>query len=273
MNNFQEKISNIYGNIELGKIIKSGPVSKIYSCNFNNINSIIRIDLPIASELALDRKRELLILNHISAHNISPKILYSDVDNGILIWKYIPGDELQISKNNDLIIQQLGRTLKKLHKIKIPKNSKNNFNDSIIFYKKLLANSCEEKFLKKGFELYEEIYEKDLPTVLSHNDLNKTNLLLSKKIYFLDWEYVSFNSPYYDIASIVASFNLNDHGVTTLLKEYSDDLYKICPKKLNKWVNFTYYLDYIWRKVIVKKENSYNKAMKLHEIEHILQNL
>ena len=36
--------------LEIIKIIKSGPVSEISICNFNDIKSIIRIDYPIAKK-------------------------------------------------------------------------------------------------------------------------------------------------------------------------------------------------------------------------------
>ena len=273
MDNIQKKINKISGDIELYDEIKSGPISKIYSCNFNNSNSIIRFDLPLASKLKLDRKKEITILKKISSLNLSPHILYKNYHEGILIWEYIPGVELSISNNQDFILQDLGQVLKKIHQIKLPKKLIKNFNESLFSYKELLHDLLEEKLIRKGFTLYSEICNQDDPCVFSHNDLNRTNLLFSNKIYFLDWEYASFNSPYFDIASLIASFNLNKEETNILLKGYSGNSFTINLEKLKKWVIFTYYLDYLWRKSIVKLDNSYYKSMKLDKIEHFLLNL
>ena len=273
MDNIQKKVNKISGDIELYDEIKSGPISKIYSCNFNNINSIIRFDLPLASKLKLDRKKEITILKKISSLNLSPHILYKNYHEGILIWEYIPGVELSISNNQDFILQDLGRVLKKIHQIKLPKKLIKNFNESLFSYKELLHDLLEEKLIRKGFTLYSEICNEDDPCVFSHNDLNKTNLLFSNKIYFLDWEYASFNSPYFDIASLIASFNLNKEETNILLEGYSRNSFKINLEKLKKWVIFTYYLDYLWRKSIVQLDNSYHKSMKLDKIEQFLLNL
>ena len=79
MINLQNKINKISGNFKLKNEIKSGPISKIFSCEFNNIKSIVRFDLPLASKLNLNRMKEIMILNEISFLNQSPKILYENI--------------------------------------------------------------------------------------------------------------------------------------------------------------------------------------------------
>ena len=273
MINLQKKINKISGNLKLENEIKSGPISKIFSCEFNNIKAIVRFDLPLASKLNLNRRREVTILNKISFLNQSPKILFENISEGILIWEYILGAQLNVSQNDKVLLTDLSRSLKKIHEIKLPKNIVRNFNESIIFYKTLLIDSPNQKLINKGLNLFEEINDEDAPRVFSHNDLNKTNLLLGSKIYFLDWEYASMNSPYFDIASLAATFNLDNAGINILLEGYSDNFIAINQEKLKKWISFTYYLDYLWRISIVKLDDSYNKTMKLDEFESFLLNL
>ena len=273
MINLQKKINKISGNLKLENEIKSGPISKIFSCEFNNIKAIVRFDLPLASKLNLSRRREVTILNKISLLNQSPKILVENISEGILIWEYIAGAQLNISQNDKVLLTDLSRSLKKIHEIKLPKNIVRNFNESIIFYKTLSIDSPNQKLINKGLNLFEEIYDEDAPRVFSHNDLNKTNLLLGSKIYFLDWEYASMNSPYFDIASLAATFNLDNAGINILLEGYSDNFIAINQEKLKKWISFTYYLDYLWRISIVKLDDSYNETMKLDEFESFLLNL
>ena len=117
MINLQNKINKISGNFKLENEIKSGPISKIFSCEFNNIKSIVRFDLPLASKLNLNRMKEIMILNEISFLNQSPKILFENISEGILIWEYIPGEQLNFSQKDELLLTDLSRSLKKLHKI------------------------------------------------------------------------------------------------------------------------------------------------------------
>ena len=273
MINLQNKINKISGNFKLENEIKSGPISKIFSCEFNNIKSIVRFDLPLASKLNLNRMKEIMILNEISFLNQSPKILFENITEGILIWEYIPGEQLNFSQKDEQLLTDLSRSLKKIHKIKLSKSLVTNFNESIIFYKTLLVNSPNQKLINKSLKLFEEINDEDSQHVFSHNDLNITNLLLGNNIYFLDWEYASMNSPYFDIASLVASFNLDHSEINILVEGYSDNFIAINKEKLKKWVSFTYYLDYLWRISIVKLDASYKQSMKLDEFENFLINL
>ena len=274
MLNIQKKLNSVSENIELKDEIKSGPLSKIFLCNFNNIKSIIRFDLSLVSKLKIDRSNEINILKEISYLNIAPNILYTNLNKGILIWEYIPGAELSINKKNqDIVLNDLGRVLKKIHQIKLPKKIKKEFNQSISFYKNLLSNSLDQKIINKGLRLYDEILDDNLPNVFSHNDLNKSNLLINNKIHFLDWEYASMNHPYFDIASLVVALSLNSEGINNLWQVYSGDSSLVDQNKLNRWINFTYYLDYLWRRSIVELDNSHADSMQLDKLESFLLNL
>ena len=247
MINLQKKINKISGNLKLENEIKAGPISKIFSCEFNNIKAIVRFDLPLASKLNLNRRREITILNKISFLNQSPKILFENISEGILIWEYILGAQLNVTQNDKVLLTDLSRSLKKIHKIKLPKNIVRNFNESIIFYKTLLIDSPNQKLINKGLNLFEEINDEDTPRVFSHNDLNKTNLLIGSKIYFLDWEYSGLNHPCFDIASLVKSFQLNQSQITELANGYKGNKQLFHANTLNQWIEFIYYLEEIWR--------------------------
>ena len=62
--------------LEIIKIIKSGPVSEISICNFNDIKSIIRIDYPSANKIKVDRENEIFILEHLRFLKSTPEILF-----------------------------------------------------------------------------------------------------------------------------------------------------------------------------------------------------
>ena len=91
MQSVLERIKSIPGRFILKEELSSNLITKIYLCSFNNTQSVIRFDLPVASKLAINRQHEVNILDSIKHLDLAPKILYSDTNAGILIWKYISG--------------------------------------------------------------------------------------------------------------------------------------------------------------------------------------
>merc|ERR1711966_523130 len=99
--------------LEIIKTIKSGPVSEISICNFNNIKAILRIDYPCASEINVDRENEIFTLSRIKILGNTPEVLFSDLPHGILIWRYIEGIEFSLDENSSSdFLKKLGNEIK-----------------------------------------------------------------------------------------------------------------------------------------------------------------
>ena len=146
MRSVLERIESVPGNCTLGKEISTSPITKIYLCVFNNIKSIIRFDLEAASHLAFDRLNEVSILQSINHLDLAPEILYSDTEAGILIWRYIVGTEPNFFQNesNQNSLYDLGSSLRSLHCIPTPKNTKDIFSNSMDLYQTLLDGPSEK---------------------------------------------------------------------------------------------------------------------------------
>lgn len=53
-----------------------------------------------------------------------------------------------------------------------------------------------------------------------HNDLVVANIINVPETRFLDWEYACDNDPFFDLATIAAHHDMNEHQVITLLDAY-----------------------------------------------------
>ena len=254
MQSVLERIKSIPGRFILKEELSSNLITKIYLCSFNDTQSVIRFDLPVASKLAINRQHEVNILDSIKHLDLAPKILYSDTNAGILIWKYISGSEpnfiKETSKPNSLF--DLGASLALLHSSPIPKNSIDIFSNSMLLYENLLQSSSEKLVFKRAMALYKELEKDGARKVFSHNDLHQKNLLWNKKYYFLDWEYSGPNHPCFDIASLVKSFELNPHQINELSLGYKTNKNFFHPKALNPWVEFVACLEEIWKIAVIK---------------------
>ena len=254
MKSLLNKIESIPGTFSLKDKLSSSLISDVYECTYKQTKAVIRFDLPAASELAIDRKNEAIVLNNIINLGLSPPLIYSDPSAGIMIWKYITGtkpffDQEQL---NTFSLIDLGRTLACIHSSPIPVNSKNIFKDSMNLYESLLKESQNEMFFRKASDLYNELVDDGVKMVFSHNDLHSGNLIWNSKYYFLDWEFSSSNHPCFDIASLVRSFNLNENQIRFLSKGYqlNDEIFNF--DVLQKWITFIDFLDQIWEIALTK---------------------
>ena len=174
-----EKIKSIPGRCILERELSSSSISNVYLGVFNDIKAVIRVDLSVASKLAIDRQHEVNVLKDISSLDLAPKLLYSDITEGILIWEYISGAKSLVTNKefNTDTLHQLGSCLYSLHSHPIPKNSIDIFSNSMILYQSLLVDSSEKILFNRALNLYYELLQDGKDKVLSHNDLHSANML------------------------------------------------------------------------------------------------
>ena len=172
--------------------------SLVKNQGYCNINYVVKTSsntyLLREFQQDLDRKFEFTVQKKAHAKGLAPNPLLLDLVNNLMITEFSEGEHKFSLKKKEL--RELAITLKKLHKIKIHKKPHNHKKDFKLKHKK--ANATLLK-LKK--------YKKEL--VLCHHDLNPKNILFSKKITLIDWEFAGVNDRYFDLATICVEFKLN----------------------------------------------------------------
>ena len=274
MQNLHNNLDIKNHNLEIIKTIKSGPVSEISICNFDNIKAILRVDYPCARKINVDRENEIFILSQLKILDFSPEVLFSDLSYGILVWRYIEGIEFSLDEDsNKVFLKTLGAELKKIHDIDLPKSKKKYFSNDINFYRNLLNEVPENIILHRGFDLYDKLNNSN-NYVFSHNDLNKTNLLWRDRLFFLDWEYSSFNNPFFDIASISNAYNLSKVDRAILWKAYTNNEYSaLNDTNLREWMLFCHYLEYMWSISLIQNGKIDQNTLNLKKLEKKLKNI
>ena len=267
----EKKIASIDGTIKIISPLKIDLISQIFLCTFNDIKSVIRLDVDLPNWLRNQRASESQILNFLKTKNQNQNILYQDFDEGILIREFHEGNEisnLNLRREENLI--SLGKEIRKIHEIKINHNVINDFENVIESYRDILKNKIKNDwYLIKGFEIFDSLsYENELK-IFSHNDLSPGNILWNKKYFFIDWEYSSMNSQYFDLATIISSYGLDDGEITLLCDGYDKnpqlDMYK-----LKKWAKFTHFLDYIWRICLIETTKYDEKTLNIAALKENL---
>ena len=271
MPTIDKKLASINQKIEIIVPLKIDLVSQIFLCNFNDIKSVIRVDFDLPNWLKEQRASEFKIFNFLKTKTQNQKILYHDLDRGILIREFHEGKEIaysEIKRKENLI--SLGKEIKKVHEIKIDNVAINNFKNLIENYRDILKNKIKNNwYLNQGFKIFDFLSYGKEQIIFSHNDLNPENILFNKKYFFIDWEYASANSPYFDLASIISSYDFNDEEIGYLFDGYNKN-FLLDQEKLKNWVKFTYFLDYIWRQCLIETTKHDEKTLGIMDLERNL---
>lgn len=162
----------------------------------------------------INRNNEKLIINAIKNKG---NFIYFDKKTGNAIKKWSKGKNPTIKEcKSKVFIKKFAKTLEHFQKIKI--NSKITQMDYYCFEK--ITNFFG---LKKQLKKYHEIIDKykNLPLVISHNDLSPKNLIWYKnKITFIDYEWGTLNNKYWDVANFLREIKYPIKNLSKILKEY-----------------------------------------------------
>ena len=240
------------------RLIRNGETSSTYFGYFNNKKSIFKILKKNMDKNLENNFYGQKISNQIVKENLFPKIIYSDHKNSLYVYEYFEGKELQ-TLNKELIIM-IGSKLKKLHSLELDKNL-NSFESQIYLYIQKINQNKNNKILKEGIKLYTKLKNNKFDNVVSHNDLNNSNILFNNhEVRFIDYDYLSINNRFCDLARICSSYKFSKTDIEVFLESYG----LVCNKNnlgiLKNWQLMNLYTDVIWFYFLKESEfNIYNQ--------------
>jgi len=193
---------------------------------------ILRIPHESTNEF-INRESESLNTGIAELLNIAPKNVWQNT-SGISLTEYIEDASIP-NLNDSKKFENVAKTLTTLH------NSKTVFKgtlDNQKIAKRLtqyftLCSTKQQQTLKLEYQKALSLLELQpslckRSAVPSHVDLVLENILLQdEKVWFIDWEYSAMASPFWDIATLCNSANLNEAQsevlLKTVLKNYQPD--------------------------------------------------
>ena len=240
------------------RLIRNGETSSTYFGYFNNKKSIFKILKKNTDENLENNFYSQKISNQIVKENLFPKIIYSDHKNSLYVYEYFEGKELQ-TLNKELIIM-IGSKLKKLHSLDLNKNL-NSFESQIYLYIHNINENKNNKILKEGIKLYTKLKNNKFDNVVSHNDLNNSNILFNNyEVRFIDYDYLSINDRFCDLARICSSYKFSKKDIEVFLESYGLECNKNNLGILQSWQLMNLYTDVIWFYFLKESEfNIYNQ--------------
>ncbi len=156
-------------------------------------------------KLENNRKLEFRVQTLAYENNIAAEPFLLDEEKGLMVCSFLEGSHKKVLSKADLV--NFGQLLKRLHSIPLsetPMNIEKMFTS--------ISKDLEEAF--KSIDKYPKEY------VLCHNDLNPYNILFSKDIKLIDWEFSGVNDRYFDLASVCVEFDLPTKDESYFLSAY-----------------------------------------------------
>ena len=185
----EESFNNIDG-LESLSSIKEGLYKDTYRCVYKGRKAILsqyRID---KNWFNLDPKREASLLRGIEKSNLAPDVLFYDDQSKIIISEEMDCEIFSGSEMREFMLSGLAKSLATLHSYRID-SFEHTFQDSLNFYREQISDDRGDRIFDKATELYTSLYDRDGIICLCHNDLHPENILICKRIQFIDWEYAS----------------------------------------------------------------------------------
>ncbi|KAK2646019.1 hypothetical protein Ddye_021214 [Dipteronia dyeriana] len=213
--------------------------------NGNDVSVTVRLYGP-NTDYVINRERELQAIKYLSAAGFGAKLL-AVFGNG-MVQSFINARTLIPSDmRNSKLAAEIAKQLHKFHQVEIPGSKEPQlWNDISKFYEKasgLEFDDIEKQRMYEAIsfkEIHKEIVElKELsghlnsPVVFAHNDLLSGNIMVNdeqEKLYFIDFEYGSYNYRGFDIGN-----HFNEYA------GYDCD-YSLYPNKEEQYHFFRHYL-------------------------------
>lgn len=232
-------------------------------------------DMYVLRIIQQDTDKELYAMQQAMLVNVSPMILYVTKNKRGILMQYIKGNHLCGDINDDTI-DLLAHSLYLFHSTnKNPYIEISMADITIDIYHQIKDNPHIRNDLDKAIDLMQEYIKQidglNLQKVNLHGDLNTRNIIFSmNRIVFLDYEYVTWDVPHYDLSYLSLRLCLDDDQELKLLNKYfnkpiSDN--DIWIYNLTKKIHLTQicvFFHYFSIKYNSNNDVVYNKKIKNH---------
>lgn len=169
-----------------------------------------------------DRQRELHAMQVASEIGIAPKVIYADLQEGIIVMDFIATSVT--NPLSDESLQLFGSAMRKVHEGPAFHQRHSIFDDAN-FFESMMPGE-KPAIIVQSSKLLDQL-KSELRDLLiekpCHNDLNPNNVLYSgEKIYFIDWEHAGQGDPFFDIVTPIVLYRMDQHKQDILLNAYFD---------------------------------------------------
>lgn len=202
----------------------------VYRVEANGEAFVLKI---VGGDVSLDAWRSNLHIQQLAANaGLAPRVIHVDEARRAVLSAFVVAQALPAfygdPRTHDAALMQLGRMLRRLHDLPLPVEV--DAADPRDFLATLWAGIGENfalpAFVRDAVRcvLTQEAPARERALVLSHNDVNPTNLVYDgEHLLLLDWQTAGPNDPYYDLAAISVFLRMEERTCQKLLAAYDGE--------------------------------------------------
>lgn len=184
------------------------------------------------SEPLADWRRKLHVQQLAASAGLAPRVIHVDEDRRAVVSAFVVDRSFlgfyADPRTHEAALAQLGLTIRRVHALPLPPetDAKDARDFLALIWSGLAASFATPAFVGDVVQrmLTEQPPPSDRPVVLSHNDVNPTNLVYDgENILLFDWETAAPNDPFYDVAAISVFLRMDEATCLRLLTAYDGE--------------------------------------------------
>lgn len=189
----------------------------------------------------LDGWRRKLHVRQLAADaGLAPRVIHTDEERRAVLSAFVVDQSFPMfywnPRTREAALALLGRTLRRVHALPLPPDTQANDPEEALaaVWSGLEAGFAVPAFVGDavGRVLTEEAPARERAPVLSHNDVNPSNLVYDgENLLLLDWETAGANDPFYDLAAISVFARMDDGTCQKLLTAYDGEPVSTLPAR------------------------------------------
>lgn len=201
--------------------LKGGLSNRNYLIQAAGERCVMRLNAEHGHAISQDRSCELTILGNAAAAGLAPQIVYSDIENGILLTEFLPDNVWSKSDlRSDEKLALLADLLRNVHALPTC-GVRLDLNLSAARYEEYLKRRHGlHAFATQCVEVIASI-PASRQLVCCHNDIVAENIIGVNSLKLIDWEYAGDNDPFFDLASLIGFHNLDRQKSDVFLDAYT----------------------------------------------------
>ncbi len=177
-------------------------------------------------------RRKLHIQQLAANAGLAPRVVHADEARRAVVSAFVVDRSFPAlfadPRTREAALAQLGRTVRRVHELPLPPDADSKDPRELLttVWSGLGANFALPTFVGDAVQrmLTKEAPARERAPVLSHNDINPTNLVYDgENLLLLDWETAGPNDPFYDLAAISVFLRMDEATCQRLLAAYDGE--------------------------------------------------
>jgi aminoglycoside phosphotransferase len=177
-------------------------------------------------------RRKLEIQQLAAGAGLAPPIVHVDEARRAVLSAFIVdrsfGALYGDPRTREAALVQLGRTVRRVHELPLPPDADSRAPLELLaaIWSGLVVGFALPSFVGDAVRrmLAEEVPVRERAAVLSHNDVNPTNLVYDgENLLLLDWDTAGPNDPFYDLAAIAVFLRMDEGTCEALLAAHDGE--------------------------------------------------